>query len=146
MNTKIYQLARCQLPPRDLATVGIRDVNDLFDNGFNGVTGFTAGLGYDQSTGWGTVDVDTFARKFVALSPTPTSTPPQPGRRPNADAQADGDPYRDAQADADAYSDAQADADSYTDAQADADSYTDAQADADPYGDAQADADPYCDA
>ena len=91
MNTKIYQLAR-SVAAANLATVGIRDVNDLFDNGFNGVTGFTAGLGYDQSTGWGTVDVDTFARKFVALSPTPTSTPsrtptPKPTptrtRRPN---------------------------------------------------------------
>ncbi len=88
MNTKIYQLAR-SVAAANLATVGIRDVNDLFDNGFNGVTGFTAGLGYDQSTGWGTVDVDTFARKFVALSPTPTSTPsrtptpkPTPTRTP----------------------------------------------------------------
>ena len=88
MNTKIYQLAR-SVAAANLATVGIRDVNDPFDNGFNGVTGFTAGLGYDQSTGWGTVDVDTFARKFVALSPTPTSTPsrtptpkPTPTRTP----------------------------------------------------------------
>jgi subtilase family serine protease len=71
MNPKIYQLARA-----GLAANGFRDVDDGVGNGFNGVTGFTAGVGYDLSTGWGTVDVDTFARKFVGLaSATPTPTP-----------------------------------------------------------------------
>ena len=84
MNTKIYQLAR-SVAVASLSTVGIRDVDDFFDNSFNGVTGFTAGVGYDQSTGWGTVDVDTFARKFVAISPTPTSTPTRtPTPKPTA--------------------------------------------------------------
>jgi subtilase family serine protease len=45
INDKLYQLARA-----GLATNGFRDVNDLSNNGFNGVTGFTAGTGYDQCT------------------------------------------------------------------------------------------------
>jgi len=31
------------------------------DNSFGGVTGFNATVGYDQATGWGTID----AAKFV---------------------------------------------------------------------------------
>jgi hypothetical protein len=31
------------------------------DNSFSGVTGFTAGRGYDLASGWGTID----AAKFV---------------------------------------------------------------------------------
>ena len=54
------------------------------------VTGFTAGVGYDQSTGWGTVDINTFAHSYVSGGPptataTPTHTPtrtPIPTRTP----------------------------------------------------------------
>jgi subtilase family serine protease len=49
------------------------------NNDFNGVQGFSAGVGYDQSTGWGTVDIATFVNAYVAESsssatPTPTAT------------------------------------------------------------------------
>ena len=70
VNPKIYQLARA-----GLAANGFRDVDDGSNNTFNGVPGFTAGVGYDQTTGWGTVDMTTFANAFVALkTPTPTAT------------------------------------------------------------------------
>jgi pseudomonalisin len=52
------------------------------DNNFNGVQGFSAGVGYDQTTGWGTVDIATFVNAYAAASsstatptPTPTATP-----------------------------------------------------------------------
>ncbi len=66
LNPRIYGLANA-----GLATSGFRDVT-TGNNDFGGVTGFSAGPGYDQTTGWGTVDITTFANKFVA---TPTSTP-----------------------------------------------------------------------
>jgi kumamolisin len=36
------------------------------DNTFNGVQGFTAGLGFDQTTGWGTADITTFVTAYTA--------------------------------------------------------------------------------
>lgn len=78
VNPRIYQLARS-----GLAANGFRDVDDLLDNGFNGVPGFVADTGYDQSTGWGTVDMATFAHKFVTTTATPTRTPARtPTRTP----------------------------------------------------------------
>ena len=52
----------------------------LGNNNFNGVSGFSAGPGYDQTTGWGTIDFNLFAnavKNFVggSTSPTPTGTP-----------------------------------------------------------------------
>ena len=57
-------------------SAGLRDVIGG-NNNFNGVTGFTAGPGYDQCTGWGTADVALLAQNFPTLTPTstPTSTP-----------------------------------------------------------------------
>jgi len=48
------------------------------NNTYNGVTGYTAGPGYDQVTGWGTVDMTEFAKAFAALpasAPTASATP-----------------------------------------------------------------------
>jgi subtilase family serine protease len=52
------------------------------DNNFNGVQGFSAGVGYDQTTGWGTVDITSFVNAYAAglssaasPTPTPTATP-----------------------------------------------------------------------
>jgi subtilase family serine protease len=56
-----------------LATVpnnGIRDVISG-NNDFGGVPGFTAGVGYDQVSGWGTVDMDAFEIAFGKLPPPP---------------------------------------------------------------------------
>src|ERR1019366_9428600 len=83
-NTIIYQLANQQY-----ATAGFHDVTNG-NNGFNGLHGFNAGPGYDQATGWGTVDFEVFANAVRDLldpnaspTPTPTATPtatpsPQP--------------------------------------------------------------------
>jgi galactose oxidase-like protein len=48
-------------------TIGFRDVV-LSNNGFNGVQGFNAGIGYDQATGWGTPDFPTFTNSQLFVS------------------------------------------------------------------------------
>ncbi len=61
-------------------SAGFRDVTSG-NNNFNGVTGFTAGPGYDQCTGWGTMDIAELANAFP--TPTPTSTAkPTPTPKP----------------------------------------------------------------
>jgi subtilase family serine protease len=61
LNAKIYRLGA----KGDAATTGIRDVTSG-DNSFNGVTGFSAGPGYDKASGWGTVDIGAFVPAFIA--------------------------------------------------------------------------------
>jgi len=74
MDPRIYQLATAQeLSGAGAPDNGFRDVTSG-ENGFNGVSGFPAGSGFDLSTGWGTVDVATFAAAY-ASSGTPTPTP-----------------------------------------------------------------------
>ena len=73
LNPLIYSLANTQYD-----TAGFYDVTSG-NNNFNGVTGFSAGPGYDQATGWGTIDFNVFAnaaKNWLAASntPTPTST------------------------------------------------------------------------
>lgn len=46
------------------SATGIRDVTSG-NNSFHSVAGFPAGLGYDRSTGWGTVDLGEFVPAFV---------------------------------------------------------------------------------
>jgi subtilase family serine protease len=66
LNPTIYTLAS-----NGLAANGIEDVLGG-SNTYNGVTGYTAGLGYDQVTGWGSVNMKKFASAFVS---SPSSTP-----------------------------------------------------------------------
>jgi hypothetical protein len=47
--------------------VGFRDVL-LGQNDFNGVTGFPANFGYDQSTGWGTPNITSFVNSQLFVS------------------------------------------------------------------------------
>ena len=72
LNPRIYSLANA-----GLAASGFRDVttgNNNFTYGTE-VIGFNAGVGFDLATGWGTVDISTFANKFAgAATPTPTPT------------------------------------------------------------------------
>ncbi len=69
INPRLYALANA-----GLVTNGFRDVT-IGNNNFGSVTGFSAGPGFDLTTGWGTVDINTFISKFVATpSPTPTAT------------------------------------------------------------------------
>ncbi len=71
LNPVIYGLANTQYD-----TAGFRDVTSG-NNNINEVTGFSAGPGYDQATGWGTIDVNTFANavsSWIAVSATPTAT------------------------------------------------------------------------
>jgi hypothetical protein len=50
--------------PQNLS-IGFRDVTSG-NNGFNGVTGFSATAGYDQATGWGVPDISKFVINFVS--------------------------------------------------------------------------------
>ena len=69
LNPAIYRLANA-----GLAANGFDDVV-TGTNSFNGVTGYAAGAGYDQVTGWGSVDMSVFANAFLASPhPTPTAT------------------------------------------------------------------------
>ncbi len=71
LDPAIYSLANAG-PAAD----GVEDVVSG-NNSFNGVTGFTAGPGYSQVTGWGSVDMTEFANAFAAqfeATPTPTAT------------------------------------------------------------------------
>ena len=92
IDAKVYSLAASKG-----AAAGLRDVTTGI-NSYNGVSGFAAGSGYDQSSGWGTVDLATFVPAFIGSSaptatptptptsaPTPSSTPtarPTPSRTP----------------------------------------------------------------
>jgi subtilase family serine protease len=72
INPKVYALAS--------AGQGAAGFHDIItgNNNFNGVTGFSAGPGYDQATGWGSVDVNQFVTAMAAPptgTPTPTPAP-----------------------------------------------------------------------
>jgi subtilase family serine protease len=73
-NQIIYPLANKQY-----SAAGFHDITNG-NNNFNGVTGFSAGPGYDLASGWGTIDFEVFAsaaKTFLAQSssPTPSATP-----------------------------------------------------------------------
>ena len=80
INTRLYQLAREQVaagtpPVAQLGNVspacfGPRDIT-AGTNTFNGIAGFPAGPGYDQSTGWGTTDIDNFVFSFTGAVEKP---------------------------------------------------------------------------
>jgi subtilase family serine protease len=70
LNPRIYQLGALG----NAAESGLRDVT-AGNNSFNHVTGFAAGTGYNQTTGWGSADIATFVAAYPANSPTRTSTP-----------------------------------------------------------------------
>jgi kumamolisin len=78
LNPTIYSLAG-----KGLLANGIEDVTSG-NNSYNGVTGFNAGVGYDQVTGWGSVDMTSFASAYGGQpTPTPTATPtPKPTPTP----------------------------------------------------------------
>jgi subtilase family serine protease len=60
LNARLYQLGA----KADGATTGIRDVTSG-NNSFNGVSGFSAGPGYDKASGWGTIDMGVFVPAFI---------------------------------------------------------------------------------
>jgi len=73
LNQIIYPLAASTQYP----TTGFHDIT-TGNNGLFGVTGFFAGPGYDECTGWGSVDFNVFAPAVVAFIPTlpsPTAIP-----------------------------------------------------------------------
>jgi subtilase family serine protease len=59
INPKLYQLG-----PSGTAD-GIREVSSG-NNSYNGVKGYSAGLGYNQATGWGTPDIADFVTSFTS--------------------------------------------------------------------------------
>jgi subtilase family serine protease len=72
INSHLYALA-------SVSNNGLRDVT-AGNNDIGGVSGFTAGVGYDQVTGWGTVDMDAFEIAFGNLPappPGPLKTVPK---------------------------------------------------------------------
>lgn len=77
-NKVLYSLADAQYAPSGPDN-GFHDVT-LGDNNFNGVIGYNAGTGYDEDTGWGSIDFEVFASAVKANLPhattTLTSTPP----------------------------------------------------------------------
>ena len=70
LNPRLYTLAN-----QNLSGNGFRDVTSG-NNNFNGVTGFQAVAGYDQATGWGTVDMTNFANVFGKIPAGPLKTAP----------------------------------------------------------------------
>jgi subtilase family serine protease len=69
INPRLYTLAN-----DGLAANGIRDITSG-DNSFNNtlihrVTGFKAGPGYDQITGWGSIDIAEFTQAFAGSLPS----------------------------------------------------------------------------
>ena len=60
LNSHIYLLAKA-----GQSAAGFFDVT-TGNNNFNGVTGFAAKTGYDQVTGWGTVDINKFVAAYIA--------------------------------------------------------------------------------
>jgi len=66
INSRLYTVATA-------ANNGIRDVTSG-NNDVGGLKGFTAGPGYDQVSGWGTVDMDAFATAF-GEPPPPAAGP-----------------------------------------------------------------------
>jgi len=71
LNQIIYPLANTSY-----ATAGFHDITSG-NNNYNGVSGFTAGPGYDQATGWGSIDFNVFAgavKNFLSPSSSPTRT------------------------------------------------------------------------
>jgi subtilase family serine protease len=79
-NPRIYQLGALH----DTSRSGLRDITSG-NNGFNGVSGFVAEPGYDQASGWGSIDMATFVAAFAPVSPTPTPSPtPSPTASPSA--------------------------------------------------------------
>src|SRR5579875_3772678 len=65
LNPRIYALANTAA-----AASGFRDVT-VGNNNFNGVAGFSAGPGFDQTSGWGSVDISTFGNSWVSPPATP---------------------------------------------------------------------------
>lgn len=65
INSQVYQSASA-----GQSAAGFYDIT-AGDNNFNGVAGFTAQAGYDQVTGWGTIDINNFVNAFVE---TPTGS------------------------------------------------------------------------
>ena len=75
INPRVYALASA-----GQAAAGFHDIT-TGNNSFNGVTGFSAGPGYDQATGWGSVDINQFV---TAMGAPPTGTPtPTPAPSPS---------------------------------------------------------------
>jgi len=81
IDTRLYNLARS-----GGASAGLRDVTSG-NNSFNIVAGFSAAIGYDQASGWGTVDIAKFVQAFAAAAPIATARPkptPTPTSKPTA--------------------------------------------------------------
>jgi subtilase family serine protease len=52
-----------------------------------GLIGYSAGIGYDQTTGWGSIDAHNFVEQWsgdIAITANPTSLSPQPGSTASA--------------------------------------------------------------
>ena len=80
IDPRLYNLARS-----GAASAGLRDVTSGI-NSFNIVAGFSAARGYDQASGWGTVDIAKFVPAFAG-APIATPTPaakPTPTPKPTA--------------------------------------------------------------
>jgi subtilase family serine protease len=69
INPTVYKIASA-----GQSAAGFFDITSG-NNAFNGVAGFSAMPGYDQVTGWGTVDINKFVAAYTGSAPSPTPTP-----------------------------------------------------------------------
>ena len=65
INSVLYDLGAFSLSGS--SSFGVVDVTSG-NNSFAGVTGFTAGKGYDLASGWGTIDAAKFVPALARLS------------------------------------------------------------------------------
>ncbi|HVN27068.1 MAG TPA: protease pro-enzyme activation domain-containing protein, partial [Candidatus Binataceae bacterium] len=72
INSKLYTLGRLQYQSGG-SSQGFHDITSG-NNSFNGVTGFSAGTGYDKASGLGSVDFAVFATAFANTSNVPGTT------------------------------------------------------------------------
>ena len=76
IKTAVTYLVPVAVANAGLLSNGIEDVTSG-NNSYNGVTGYNTGAGFDLVTGWGSVDMNTFATAFNSVgqaTPTPTSS------------------------------------------------------------------------
>lgn len=72
MNDTFYKLANQQFGSQTTDN-GFHDIT-IGNNNFDGVIGYNAGPGYDQTTGWGSIDFDIFAAAVKSNQPAVETT------------------------------------------------------------------------
>ncbi|HLX36849.1 MAG TPA: protease pro-enzyme activation domain-containing protein [Candidatus Binataceae bacterium] len=88
LNQIIYPLA-----DSNYATAGFHDITSG-NNNYKSVPGFNAGPGYDQATGWGSIDFNVFANSVMTFLGHPSRGTPKATATPTATSTATATPTR----------------------------------------------------